>query len=136
MIINGMECVFVELFGEGYYSGQTERHCMFLSKDFYEEHKGTISEYTPYFSELDGKHSEVQGSVSVFEEINEEFITSFAEWCEEPNTWMIDESMFYDLFNEDEILKLNVEGFHNIVCEHVKVVTEKTFICNGVSIKL
>lgn len=57
--------VMINIFGEGYYSGNTQSNSMVVEKAFYEEYKEEIDSYTPYFSELDGKHSEVQGNLTV-----------------------------------------------------------------------
>lgn len=57
--------VMVEFFGEGYYSGNTESHVAFFESDDFEQIESVFEDYTPYFHELDGKHSEVQGVVNI-----------------------------------------------------------------------
>lgn len=64
--------VCIELYGEGYYSGQSETHVAFVTKSFYDEHEDLIVNYTPYFHELDGKHSEVEGETFVIEIVDYE----------------------------------------------------------------
>lgn len=126
MIINGKECVFLQLRGEGSYSGSVASHCMFLSKSFYGEHKELIEEHTPYFGELDGKHSDVEGTVEVFEEADEQLARAYDEW--EGDTWMIVESLFDFLQEESEEDYLHMIQFHEEISHSVKVVTERTFI--------
>lgn len=57
--------VLVEFVGKGYYSGNEEIHSCFIPENIYLEYKDDIETYTPFFYELDGKHSEVQGKVLV-----------------------------------------------------------------------
>lgn len=69
--MNIEDLVLVEVFAEGYYSGQTETVAVVMSKEFVEEHIDNFG--TVYFSELDGKHSEVEGDIST-KQVNEENI--------------------------------------------------------------
>ena len=60
--MNIEDLVLVEVFAEGYYSGQTTIAAVVMSGDFVEEH---IQDFcTVYFDGLDGKHSEVEGVLS------------------------------------------------------------------------
>lgn len=92
MILNGKEVVAIELFGEGYRSGAVARHVSLVTKDFYEENIDLVENYTPYFHELDGKHSEVQGEVIVHHEA-QDIAKALAGATD---NWMIWESLFYD----------------------------------------
>lgn len=56
--------VMVEFSATGYYSGNSESQVAFFEKDDYETVKDALESYTPYFRELDGKHSEVEGVVT------------------------------------------------------------------------
>jgi len=57
--------VMINFFGAGYYSGSTESQTMIVDKNFYEQYQDEINNYQPSFYELDGKHSEVYGDLSV-----------------------------------------------------------------------
>lgn len=93
MILNGKEVVAIELFGEGYRSGAVARHVSLVTKDFYEENIELVENYTPYFHELDGKHSEVQGNVYVYDNARD-----IAEaLAGATDNWMIWESLFADV---------------------------------------
>ena len=57
--------VMINFFGEGYYSGNTESHSMIVDKAFYEQYQNEINSYQPSSYELDGKHSDVSGDLSI-----------------------------------------------------------------------
>lgn len=57
--------VLVTMFGEGYYSGNVEECSAIIPLEMYEEFEDEITSYTPYFYELDGKHSEVAGQTFI-----------------------------------------------------------------------
>lgn len=59
------DIVLVTMFGEGYHSGNVAEYSAILPLQLFEEFEEEIVSYTPYFYELDGKHSEVQGQVFV-----------------------------------------------------------------------
>lgn len=60
-------------YGVGYYSGAKESWCIAFDINDLELLKETVGEfedgYRPYFMELDGKHSEVEGDTYVLEDI-------------------------------------------------------------------
>lgn len=60
-------------YGEGYYSGSSEQWAIAFDINDYEMLKRKVDEfqdgYTPYFLELDGKHSEVEGGVYIQEDL-------------------------------------------------------------------
>ena len=62
-----MNLVRVEAFAQGYYSEQVFEDYFLLPKDFYEEHKNLIDNFTFYVSELNGKHSEIKADITVRE---------------------------------------------------------------------
>lgn len=67
MIVNGTEVVLVELRGEGWYSGKVESHSAFFPVDLFDKYFDQFEGYIPYFYELDGKNSEVEGELIVHE---------------------------------------------------------------------
>ena len=85
--------VFIEFFGEGYYSGASESQSAFVTKEFFEEYKDEFEGYTPYFSELDGKHSEIEGEVKInLCETEEDIKTALKTFTEQDGDWMVFES--------------------------------------------
>ncbi len=97
MIINGQEVVLVELFGKASYSGQSESHSAFMTKEMYEKYEDDINSYTPYFHELDGKHSEVIGEVIIHED-GQDIAAALAR---KDDDCMIYESLLYNIHSED-----------------------------------
>ena len=85
--------VFVEFYGEGWYSGASESQSSFVTKEFFEEHKDEFEGYTPYFSELDGKHSEIEGEVKInLCETEDDVKVALKTFTEQDGDWMIFES--------------------------------------------
>jgi len=63
--------------GEGYYSGNTESNLLFIKKEnLTDEMKDFLAGYTPYYPELDGKHTEVAGKVAITDKITYRHLTS------------------------------------------------------------
>lgn len=69
-----MDIVKLNVYAEAYYSGATYEEDMVISKSLYEKIKTELDEYDSennenargvYVGELDGKHSEVEGDLSV-----------------------------------------------------------------------
>lgn len=69
-----MDIVKLNVYAEAYYSGATYEEDMIISKSLYEKIKTELDEYDSennenargiYVGELDGKHSEVEGDLSV-----------------------------------------------------------------------
>lgn len=117
----------IKLFGEGYHSGATETHMMFIRKKSLEDagiDRDDIEEYTPYFVELNGKHSEVEGEVTFYEDLSQvdNLKELIVESCE-ADDWKIYDSMLHE-FDTDQICKDHVE-FIEAVC--IQVVTNVTF---------
>lgn len=100
MIINGKEVVAIELFGEGYYSGSVASHLGFMLKQDYLKYKEEIESYIPYFSELDGKHSETEGEVFVHE-LDNEIAAAYVR--------MTDDWLFYECLIEHAIQDYEVD---------------------------
>lgn len=78
-----MDIVKLNVYAEAYYSGATYEEDVVISKSLYEKIKTELDEYDSennenargvYVGELDGKHSEVEGDLSV-EVYSEEEIT-------------------------------------------------------------
>lgn len=61
-------------YGEGYYSGASHQWSVAFDVNDYEMLKENVREfkdgYTPYFCELDGKHSEVEGDIEILEDLD------------------------------------------------------------------
>lgn len=55
--------VLIEVWAEGYYSNQREQHYAFVPIEIYESHRDAVKDHTSYFHDLDGKHSEIEGTV-------------------------------------------------------------------------
>lgn len=128
MKINKDDVVLVTCYGEGHYSGNSETQGYWVTKDFYEEHKETIDNYTPYFHELDGKHSEVQGKVIVYNGIT---LESLAEFEDIDDGYMVYESMLYDILNDDEDLECELELLNNTIIELFKVNRTVEYVFDG-----
>ena len=85
--------VFIEFYGEGYYSGASESQSAFVTKEFFEEYKDEFEGYTPYFSELDGKHSEIEGDVKInLCNTEEDLKSALRTMVEQDGDWMVFES--------------------------------------------
>ena len=128
MKINKDDVVLVTCYGEGHYSGNSETQGYWVTKDFYEEHKDTIDNFTPYFHELDGKHSEVEGKVIVYHGIT---LESLAEFEDIGDGYMIYESMLYDILNDDEDLECELELLNNTIIELFKVNRTVQYVFDG-----
>lgn len=118
MKIDKDEVVLVTCYGEGHYSGNSETQGWWVTKDFYEEHKELINNYIPHFHDLDGKHSEVEGAVWVYQGITLASLTEFEDINE---GWKIYESMLYDILEADEGLKLELKLLNKTIIELFKV---------------
>lgn len=118
------EFMAIEFFGEGYHSGTTQQDVLFLNKSFFtDELDDYLSEYTPYFYELDGKHSTVKGEVNTHEDVR----TMFSAWvngCGDfyPVIEVITDS---ELFTRDEILKMKDD--HVNIADKLAIRTIITF---------
>lgn len=88
-------------YGEGYYSGSSEQWSVAFDINDYEMLKERVEEfeegYTPYFSELDGKHSEVEGEM----EIEDDLIRIVSEY-EKSDHDQFNNSIKYDLEKDSE----------------------------------
>lgn len=91
--MNIEDLVMINLYGEGYYSGNSESYTMVVSLSFYEKYEDEINNYTPYFHELDGKHSEVEGETSVTP-VSEGTLKCVIASVLEDESWKIEESLF------------------------------------------
>ena len=56
--------VLIEVWAGDYYSNRREQHYAFVPIEIYESHHDKVREYTPYFPDLDGRHSEIKGTVA------------------------------------------------------------------------
>lgn len=85
--------VFVEFYGEGWYSGASESQSGFVTKEFFEQYKDELTSYTPYFSELDGKHSVIEGDVNITEcNTEKDLKVALKSFTENDGDWMVFES--------------------------------------------
>lgn len=104
--------VFIEFYGEGYYSGASESQSAFVTKEFFEENKDTFENYTPYFYELDGKHSEIEGTVKInLLDTEESFKEAVKTNLERSDDYMIWDSCLDDV----EGVSKQIEFSDNIV---------------------
>lgn len=94
--MNIEDLVMVNLYGEGYYSGNSDSHSMVISLSFYEKYEDEINNYTPYFHELDGKHSYVEGETSATL-ISEGTLKCVISSVLEDESWKIEESLFENI---------------------------------------
>lgn len=60
-----MNLVKISLQAEGYYSGQTYEETIFLLEDDYKLLEQDVTKFEIYIGELDGKHSEVKGYITL-----------------------------------------------------------------------
>ena len=119
--------VFVELFGEGYYSGSCCSQSGFFTKEFFEENEDLIRGYTPYFHYLDGKHSEVDGDVKInMCETVEDLISAFKTYTEMDDDYMIWESMLDGVSDVQE-----QNEFSNSITSKIKTNTVVTITYDG-----
>ena len=73
-----MNLVNLCCYGCGYYSGSEYEENIVLSEEFYNKIKGIVEDedYKVYLGELDGKHSEVTGSIEVQHFKDNEILTA------------------------------------------------------------
>ncbi len=122
--------VFVEFYGKGYYSGSSESHSAFVTKEFFEENKETFENYTPYFHELDGKHSEIEGDVNInLCNTEERLREAIKKVCEKDDDWMIWESCLDGVDGVEE----QVEFSKNITSK-ITSKTVTTYMIDGVEV--
>ena len=57
--------VIIRLTADGYYSGSSVEECCILREDTFDKIKEKLFNKTFYFHELDGKHSETEGDLSI-----------------------------------------------------------------------
>jgi len=96
--------VMINFFGEGYYSGNSESQTMIIEKSFYEDFKEEIDKYVPYFHELDGKHSEVRGNLTV-SNITKENLGRVVASVMEDDHWPVSENLIWELDAPQEMLE-------------------------------
>lgn len=60
-----MELTNINLYAEGYYSNQTHEENILIPKKVFDQLEGSILGIEIYIHDLDGKHSEVTGNISV-----------------------------------------------------------------------
>lgn len=65
MEYQGKQVVAIEIWAEGYYSSSFAGHVGFMFKEDYEKYENIVNEVSIWFHELDGKHSEVEGTIDV-----------------------------------------------------------------------
>lgn len=109
--------VQLSIHGEGSRSGATETVVLYVTKAFLEEHRELWEEYTPWFSELDGKHSECKGDK--FEEVltkeNAKELLASGRGLDE---YQIVECVFWEFMDEATV-------FHQ---EFIKLIEVKTVV--------
>jgi hypothetical protein len=96
------KAVLIEVWAEGYYSNQSEQHYAFIPIEIYEPHRDAVKEHISYFHDLDGKHSEIQGTVvesyiCTPEDLKLAYLSNKGN-----ESWRITEGMD-DIFSSDEI---------------------------------
>ncbi len=122
--------VFVEFYGEGWYSGASESQSAFVTKEFFEENKEIFEDYTPYFSELDGKHSEIEGDVKInLCETEEQLKEALKTSSEKDGNWMVWESCLDGVDGVEE----QVEFSKNITSK-ITSKTVTTYMFDGVEV--
>lgn len=65
MEYRGKQIVAIEIWAEGYYSSSFAGHVGFMFKEDYEKYEDIVNEFSTWFHELDGKHSEIEGTIDV-----------------------------------------------------------------------
>lgn len=65
MIYQGKKVVCLAVSAEGYRSGAFRSHIFFMPEDDFDKHEDVLLAYRFWFHELDGKHSEIEGEVTV-----------------------------------------------------------------------
>lgn len=65
MIYQGKKVVCLEVSATGYRSGAFSSHIFFMTEEDFNKHEDVLREYSFWFHELDGKHSEIEGKVKV-----------------------------------------------------------------------
>lgn len=123
--------VMVEFSGEGYWSSNSASQVAFFSKKDYEDYISDLAEsYTPYFHELDGKHSEVVGKCRiVYIDSVGDLKDAIKSYCDSDDNWMIWESMLDGFESDEEIQRMIDHDLQLTKCMGQSVVT--TYEFNG-----
>lgn len=69
-----MNITNINFYAEGYYSGQTYEENLQIRTEIYEKLKDEIDNIECYVYELDGKHSEVKGDITISHYLEEEML--------------------------------------------------------------
>ena len=69
-----MNLTNINVYAEAYYSGNTHEENFIITTETYEKMKDAIDNLKFYFSELDGKHSEVKAETTITHYLEEEIL--------------------------------------------------------------
>ncbi|CAL9963398.1 hypothetical protein VPHD479_0079 [Vibrio phage D479] len=122
--------MFIEMSACGYYSNQTESQMVWLDDGMYEKYENQINhELSMYFYELDGKHSETQAELAVYEYLED----GLRAWHECTGSDHLIEHLA-DFMSAEDVTEM--EKRHREVTSGLEFVTTLTCIMNGVEIRL
>jgi hypothetical protein len=84
-----MDLVLIELYGEGYHSGRTYSDQIWVKRESFDLIEGKIPDEI-CLGELDGKHSQVYGSICTEDYTEEDLKDAYLE-LEQAGDWLIEE---------------------------------------------
>ncbi|APC44363.1 hypothetical protein [Pseudoalteromonas phage PH357] len=118
--------VLVTMFGEGYYSGNVEEYSAIIPLEMFEEFEDEIISYTPYFYELDGKHSEVRGKVFIKKGEDLSFQHLISEMVDTDYDYVLER-----LFDELGVVSEDIYDMNKDFTENCEVKTETKYYYKG-----
>lgn len=124
--MNLNDIVLVTMFGEGYYSGNIVEYSAIIPLEMFEEFEDEITSYTPYFYELDGKHSEVQGQVFIKKGSELSFQRLIAEMVGTDYDYVLER-----LFDHLGIVSEDIYDMNEDFTENCEVKTETKYYFKG-----
>lgn len=111
MNLNGKKVICLAWKAEAHYSGRVGMVLWFISEDMYEKYEDTISDFTIYFHDLDGKHSELVGEMEIHTD-DTAIGKAYDSWAGDydrirDRIMELEDSVEMDQFNDDVLSALN-----------------------------
>lgn len=124
--MNLNDIILVTMFGEGYYSGNVAEYSAIIPLEMFEEFENEITSYTPYFYELDGKHSEVRGKVLITKGTDLSFQRLVAQMVGTDYDYVLER-----LFTENGITSQDIYDMNEDFINNCEVKTETKYYFKG-----
>lgn len=122
--------VFVNLTATGGYSGQTESHTGFMPKEIFEKYEQEITDHTPYFHDIDGKHSEVEGKTITTHVSQDTLKGCLLAHFNADGNWQVYESLTDSVGMEEEEIQA-IKDLSYRVSKGINVFTTVTVTLDG-----